>query len=375
MSNEKPLRWGFMGASGISSKNVRAATLSPSNELVAIASRSLERAEEWCKKHGVSDQVKRYGSYDDMLKDPAIDAVYLSTPTTTHVEWVTKIANAKKHVLCEKPITVNVGDLDAILAVCEKNNVRFMDGVMFMHHPRMQRLHERLYAEPANFCGKVQRVTSAFTWKASQDIIDGDNIRTRADGDPLGCLGDVGWYCIRIAMLAYNYATPHSVLATSWKKNKNGVLIDLAAEVYWDAEQTQVLQFHCSFMHMKRMWVEIVTENGKCITMDDFVHPKVNSESSFTVQHMTPERTHLDLETVSLEFNEVVRFFNESQETNMFGAFADLVHKWNQGQQNQFWTKVARLSQLIVDAIVLSVESKSKIVLTEKYASEDRKTN
>jgi len=189
-----------MGTANIARKNTRAMALSPQAELVAVASRDLDRCTAWVDSNGhrPAGTVACYGSYAELLADSNVQAVYIPLPTTLHLEWVLKAAAAKKHVLVEKPVGVTLADAQAMVAACADHGVLFMDGVMFMHHERLARIEAELglgpRAQPPSFWGGVTRVTAAFSFPADSAFLAGGNIRARADGDPLGCLGDLGLY-------------------------------------------------------------------------------------------------------------------------------------------------------------------------------------
>lgn len=105
-----------------------------------------------------------------------------------------------------------------MLAACEAANVQFMDGVMFMHHARMQKMDAFLRGDPYNDFGEVQRVTSGFSFMGNEDFFK-SNIRASSSGDPLGCLGDLGWYCVRFGLFAFGW--DNKPLAVSAKKLKD----------------------------------------------------------------------------------------------------------------------------------------------------------
>lgn len=139
-----PVRFGILGCAEIARKLCRAIDLSPNSILHAISSRSIEKAKEFSIKNSLSDLVKVYGSYEDVLDDPFVDAVYLPLPTSLHLKWAVLAAQKKKHVLLEKPTALDVGELDRILEACKSNGVQFMDGSMWYHHPRTARMKELL---------------------------------------------------------------------------------------------------------------------------------------------------------------------------------------------------------------------------------------
>jgi predicted dehydrogenase len=199
---DKKLRFGIIGCAGIAKKNVLAIKRSHSCKVVAVASRSLDKAVKFIEDNFLSkEEVTAYGSYDELLASSSVDAVYIPLPTVLHLQWVTRAAEAGKHVLLEKPTAPSLGELKEIIAVCQKHNVIFMDGVMYMHHDRTKKLFHTLWTDP--LFQPVQRVQSSFTFHGDSNFLAGGNSRTSSSGDPLGALGDLGWYCIRLGIMAF----------------------------------------------------------------------------------------------------------------------------------------------------------------------------
>lgn len=147
---ETPLRFGILGCANIARKVSRAMILSPNSTIVAIGSRSLEKAVEFAKENGFPASAKAYGSYDAVLDDPEVEAVYIPLPTSLHLKWAVLAAQKKKHLLLDKPVALNVKELDLILEACESSGVQFMDATMWMHHPRTVKMKEFL-SDPQRF--------------------------------------------------------------------------------------------------------------------------------------------------------------------------------------------------------------------------------
>lgn len=141
---ENPVRFGVMGCAEIARKLARAIDFAPNAVLYAIASRSIEKARNFAATNGLHEAVKIYGSYDELLDDPCVDAVYMPLPTRLHVHWAVLVARKKKHLLLEKPTALDVAELDRILKACELNGVQFMNGSMWLHHPRTTKMKELL---------------------------------------------------------------------------------------------------------------------------------------------------------------------------------------------------------------------------------------
>lgn len=164
-TSENPIRFGILGCAEIARKISRAINLSPNSTLYAVSSRSIEKARKFAEKNGLirSDDdviVKLYGSYDELLDDPTVDAVYVPLPTSLHVQWAVSVARRKKHLLLEKPTALHVSELDKILEACEENGVQFMDASMWYHHPRTVKMKE-LLSNPHLF-GPIRSVSIVF---------------------------------------------------------------------------------------------------------------------------------------------------------------------------------------------------------------------
>lgn len=141
---ETPIRFGIVGCADIARKVSRAITLAPNATLYAVGSRSIEKAKKFASENGFPPTAKVYGSYEALLDDPDVDAVYMPLPTSLHVHWAVLAAEKKKHLLLEKPVALNVAEFDQIAEACESNGVQFMDCTMWMHHPRTAKMKEFL---------------------------------------------------------------------------------------------------------------------------------------------------------------------------------------------------------------------------------------
>jgi len=163
--NGNHFRWGILGTAQIARKNWRAIRDS-GNPIVAVASRHLERSRRFiaeCQAEVPFETIpEAYGSYESLLASPAVDAVYIPLPTGLRKEWVLRAAAAGKHIVSEKPCAVSVADLREMLEACRRHRVQFMDGVMFMHSPRLAKIREIL--DDGQNVGEVRRISSAFSF-------------------------------------------------------------------------------------------------------------------------------------------------------------------------------------------------------------------
>lgn len=156
MSADTPIRFGILGCAEIARKVSRAITAAQNATLYAVGSRSIDKATAFAKANNFPANAKIYGSYEAVLDDPDVDAVYVPLPTSLHVKWAVLAAQKKKHILLEKPVALNVAEFDKIAEACESNGVQIMDGTMWMHHPRTAKMSGFL-SDP-NLFGQLRSV-------------------------------------------------------------------------------------------------------------------------------------------------------------------------------------------------------------------------
>ena len=123
-----------------------------------VASRTEARATTWAKEH---DVPTAYSTYDALLADESLDAIYIPLPPSLHAEWTIKAAEHGKHVLCEKPLAANTDEAIAMADACRQNGVQLMDGVMWVHHERTSGMKRKL---TDGTLGRLRRMTAAFTF-------------------------------------------------------------------------------------------------------------------------------------------------------------------------------------------------------------------
>ena len=150
------MRVGIMGAGAIAIQMAKAINGLKDVEAYAIASRSLDKANEFKNKYGFE---KAYGSYEELLADDEVKAVYIPLPNQLHYEWVIKAINAGKHVLCEKPITPTVKQAEELYNLAKEKNVLLMEAFAYLHTPYIDGLKKEI---DDNRIGKVSYIESAF---------------------------------------------------------------------------------------------------------------------------------------------------------------------------------------------------------------------
>src|ERR1700682_3092993 len=197
------VKWGIMSTANINRKVIPGAHASPKVELVAVASRDRARADEYAKTWEIP---RAYGSYDALLADPAVEAVYISLPNSMHCEWAIKALEAGKHVLCEKPLSRHPNEVEAAFDAADRAGRLLSEAFMYRHNPQTKRA-KQLVDEGA--IGELRLIRSAFSYS----LYDENNIRLHA-GLEGGALMDVGCYCVSASRLFGG--DPEKVYGEAW---------------------------------------------------------------------------------------------------------------------------------------------------------------
>ncbi|OVA19160.1 Oxidoreductase [Macleaya cordata] len=352
---EKQIRFGIIGCAQIARKVSRAINLAVNSTLYAIGSRSIEKAKKFAIENGLSDSVKIYGSYDEVLDDPYVDAVCMPLPTSLHVQWAVSAAKKKKHLLLEKPTALDTADLDQILEACKSNGVQFMDGTMWVHHPRTAKIKEML--SDNELFGKLKSIHTTSTFYETDEFLE-NNIRVKPDLDALGALGDVGWYCIGAILWATNNQLPKTVTALpALTRNQAGVILACGCSFNWvgEEEEDEVATFYCSFLSNVSMDLSIYGTNGT-IHVKDFIIPYQENSASFDYTSGA-KFTELHLGW-NVKPNKVEVASEVPQETVMVQDFARLVGniKNHGGSPDDKWPEISRKIQLVMDAVNKSID-------------------
>jgi len=187
----KKLQWGLIGAGFIAREFADGVLGSETGELLAVAAREPDRAAVFAKEFGIE---RAYGGYQQLLDDPDVDAVYISTPHPMHAEWAVKAAEAGKHILVEKPVGVNYFEAVAQIDAAREHDVFLMEAFMYRCHPQIARLRELVQS---GAIGKVKLVRASFSYRAGFD----PNTRQYANDLAGGGILDVGCYPVSMARL------------------------------------------------------------------------------------------------------------------------------------------------------------------------------
>lgn len=365
--SDKLCRWGIMSTAGIALKNWHSIAASGNGQVVAVASRSVEKAQAFidnCRASvPVDHQVDALGTYEELLGRDDIDAVYVPLPTGVRTEWVVKAANAGKHVMVEKPCGVTADDVQAMIDACNANNVQFMDGVMFMHSARLPEIRRTL--DDGTSVGEIRRIASQFSFCADEEWV-ASNIRASSNLEPAGCLGDLGWYTIRITLWAMNFEMPTEVrgrilYGAKRADSPNDVPMEFQGELHF-ANGTSAT-FYNSFRGNHQQWVNISGTKGY-VEWKDFVLPYLDNTVSFDVanHNFVADGCRFNMEKY-LRTVSVPEFSNNAenaQETNLFRNFASLALS---GNVDSHWPAIALKTQQVLDAALKSARNGSEPVI------------
>ena len=219
------LRFGIIGCSRIAKQSVIPAILkSEFAELQMIGSRSVDRAKEFSSEFN----CKNYGTYEDVISDESVDAVYISTPIGTHEEWAIKAANAGKHIHCEKSSTTSFESAKKMIENSKQNNVRIMEGFMFRFHPQHQKVKDLINN---NKIGDLVSFNGTFGFPA---FPDGDIRYNKKLGG--GFLNDSGCYPIYASRMIFD-EEPLGVSCNLFNDSKNDVDIRGTSYMTYDNEK------------------------------------------------------------------------------------------------------------------------------------------
>ena len=253
-----PLNLGIVGTGFIADVIATALRETSQVRLAAVASRRVESATDFAARHG---GVRVHSSWEAMLADGGVDAVYVATPTVAREAICVGAATAGRHVLGDKPF-LNLASLKRITAACAARGVAFMDATHFTHHPRTRQLRRELPQRT----GRIEAIRTSFFFPSA----DRNNIRLQPDKEPTGAIGDMAWYSMR-AIAEYVPSHPAVVRSRGVAKRdpvtggfvRGAGVIEFADGLTstWDAGYT---------VGACLMDLELLGEKG-VVSMDDFV--------------------------------------------------------------------------------------------------------
>jgi xylose dehydrogenase (NAD/NADP) len=270
--------WGLLSTARINNAILAGARASDRVSVLAVASRDGARAEAYAREH---DLERAYGSYEALLDDPDVEAVYVPLPNSLHVEWTLRALEAGKHVLCEKPFSRSADDVERAFEVAERAGLVLSEGFMWRHHPQARKLVE-LVAGGA--IGRLRLIRASFGFQLAP-VHGADDLRFRPELDG-GALMDVGCYCLSgIRLLA---GEPERVYAEQ-VVGPSGVDIGFGATLRFPDDV--VAQFDCGFAVPYRDELEVVGDEAS-LFVDDPWH--IHSPGIELRREPEPERIEVE---------------------------------------------------------------------------------
>jgi predicted dehydrogenase len=250
------VKWGIISTAQINLKFMAGARAAADVELVAVASREQATAEQYAREHAIP---RAYGSYDALLADPAVEAVYISLPNSMHVEYSERALAAGKHVLCEKPLSRSAAEAEGAFDLAQRHGRLLMEAFMYRHNPQTRRVQELL---TTGAIGRLRMIRAAFSFDATRRHGDVRLSAALAGGG----LMDVGSYCVNaIRMLA---GEPERVSA---EQTLGGDGVDVALVGTMRLRDGVLAHFDCGLALASRDELEVVGDEGT-LFLDDPWH-------------------------------------------------------------------------------------------------------
>ena len=246
-----PLRWGILSTANITDKLLDSGT---DQEFVAVGSRDGARAEAYAREKGIA---RAHDSYEALLADPDVDAIYNPLPNSLHVEWSIRALEAGKHVLCEKPLTRYPEDVGRVFDVAKREDCVVAEAFMWRHHPQVARAQELL---ESGAIGDLRVIRAAFAYVQGNP----DDIRLHATLDG-GGLMDVGSYCVSGCRTLAG-AEAESVFADYVPGGHGGVDVSLTATLHFPRDV--LAHFDCGLAYTGGGALEAVGTHGSLLLTD-----------------------------------------------------------------------------------------------------------
>jgi xylose dehydrogenase (NAD/NADP) len=249
------LRWGILGVARINRAVIPPIQKSPRNVLLAIASRERSRAQAAALQWSIP---RAYGSYEELLADPEVDAVYIPLPNSLHVDWTIAAVSAGKHVLCEKPLALTPDSIDRIAAEAAAAQRVVAEAFMYRHHSQTLRVKDLI---DDGAIGRVRLVKGAFTFSLDRE----SDVRLYPELGG-GCLWDIGCYPVSYARAALG---EEPVEVFGWEvRGDSGIDESFAGQLRFPGGA--FAQFDCGFRSPYRTTIEIVGGEGTLLVPRPF---------------------------------------------------------------------------------------------------------
>jgi predicted dehydrogenase len=283
-----PVRWGILSTARINEQVLAGMKQSDRVAVVAVASRDQARADAYARERAIE---RAHGSYEGLLEDPDVEAIYISLPNSLHVDWSIRALEAGKHVLCEKPFDRRPAEVERAFDIAEGTGRLLMEAFMYRHHPQTKRFAEVV---GSGAIGELRQVRSSFSFT----LKDPENVRLRPELDG-GALMDVGCYCLSIARLLAG--EPELVFGRQLL-GPTGVDVRFAALLQFPGDV--LAEFHCGFDLPSGSDVEAIGSEGSVLVRSPFLC----------------RDPHLELNGERVEVDDVDRYLMQAEN------FSDAVH-------------------------------------------------
>ena len=307
------VKWGVLSTANIAQTQLIPALKRAENaEIIAIASRN-EKVHEIAERLGI---LKAYESYEALLTDPDIEAIYIPLPNNLHKEWVICAAKAGKHILCEKPVALHPADLEEMLATCNEKGVQFMEAFMYQFHPQHARVKEII---ASGEIGDVKLYKSSHSFYFENR--EGDIRMDVTKGG--GAIWDIGCYSVHAMQLILG----KQVKSLSFKTIVDPVTkVDVSAFGMIEFEEDIHAIIDCSFDMIDRNEYEIIGTKGTIKVKYAFRPDRLSGNGQIVVAHVGTER----IEQIGGDiYKREIEFFSDAVRTN-----ADLTVQHQYARQN-----------------------------------------
>jgi len=254
------VRWGILSTAHINDVILAGAAASDAVEIVAVAGRDEARTAAYAREKGIARALT---GYDALLADPEVEAVYISLPNGMHVDWSIRALQAGKHVLCEKPLSRRVADVERAFAAAEEADRLLMEAFMWRHHPQTTRLRELVDEEAV---GPTRLVRATFSFP----LTDPGNVRLSGALEG-GALMDVGCYCVSGLRLVAGEPEVVSAQMNLAPDDGSGVPVDLRTAAVMRHPGGVLSTFDCALDLADRDELEVIGEHGT-LHLDDPWH-------------------------------------------------------------------------------------------------------
>jgi predicted dehydrogenase len=253
------VRWGVLGTAGIAVRKVIPAMIgSELSHVVGIASRNVDRAGEVAAQFSIP---RSFGSYEELLDDPEIEAVYIPLPNHMHAEWTLRAAAAGKHVLCEKPLAITAAEAMEMVEGCARAGVKLMEAFMYRLHPLWERTRQLV---SDGHIGELLAIQAFFSYRN----VDATNIRNIPEYGG-GALMDVGCYPINVARMMFG-SEPEGVKASIVRHPDFGTDVLTSAVLDFGGRQAS---FMCSTILESDQRVHLMGTDGRLVVEIPFNIP------------------------------------------------------------------------------------------------------